>query len=164
MTGVTRGGGFRGGVVETDCSIPRVALEALHRVHLEEIERVKVLNAELSAWRAGYSNSHVAVDVALRALLIHMRAHFADEEARMRASAFPSYPLHRADHARALATAAAVEDVWLSERDHMPLWTYVDSILPAWTLQHIQEMDIVMAQYLVNHQQLRHSREALSVK
>lgn len=127
--------------------LPRVAIESMNHVHEEELALVNGLAAELEACRVGELTPG-ALDASLDALVAHMRVHFAGEEERMQAAAFPAFAIHRLDHNATLQEAQAVRDDWLARRDTELLWAYLHDTLGAWLLQHISTMDTVTALYL----------------
>lgn len=81
------------------------------------------------------------------ALFAHTQAHFADEEARMQASAYPAFGEHRAHHQnllgdmdrfcqRAGAGRSAMARAWLNDS------------LPQWFDLHARTMDSALAVHL----------------
>lgn len=88
-----------------------------------------------------------AFATALQALFEHTRQHFADEEQRMQASAYPALGEHRADHQRTLgdmdrfcqraaAGRASMARAWLNDS------------LPRWFDLHARTMDSALAAHL----------------
>ncbi len=83
-----------------------------------------------------------------REFVEHNRAHFAREEAAMKETAFPPYPVHKAEHEHALGyldqLAREVENGPPS-----PAWLQAIRLdLPDWYLRHIQTMDSVTARWI----------------
>lgn len=89
----------------------------------------------------------VAFVEQLQALFAHTHAHFADEEQRMQASAYPALGEHRAHHQhllgdlerfcqRAAAGRSAMARAWLSDS------------LPNWFDLHARTMDSALAVHL----------------
>lgn len=89
----------------------------------------------------------VAFVACLQELFAHTQAHFADEEARMQASAYPALGEHRAHHRgllgdmdrlcqRAAAGRSAMARAWLNDN------------LPQWFDLHARTMDSALAVHL----------------
>jgi hemerythrin len=127
--------------------LPRVVIESMNQVHEEELELINGLAAELEACLAGEIATE-ALDAPLAVLVAHMQVHFAGEEERMQAAAFPAFAVHRSDHNATLQEAQAVLDDWLARRDTELLSAYLHDTLGGWLVQHISTMDTVTALYL----------------
>ncbi|HID48931.1 MAG TPA: hypothetical protein EYP40_04825 [Chromatiales bacterium] len=130
---------------ETD--FPRVELEFMNQVHLEEIDMLNEL-AELFAARQAGKQVEQLLNGRLRALLEHTRQHFAQEEALMRQANFPPYPVHKQEHDRILGELEALFDGWEASGDCRALERYLLTTLPDWMVRHVASMDRVTAHYL----------------
>lgn len=118
----------------TTCAVGDARIDHTHREFLELCVAAEDAAGEAFA-------------AALQALLAHTRAHFADEEARMQASAYPALGEHRGHHRgllgelerfarRAAAGRGAMARAWLQDG------------LPQWFALHARTMDSALAAHL----------------
>ncbi len=80
-------------------------------------------------------------------LFEHTRAHFAEEEARMQASAFPALLEHRADHQRTLGDMDRFAQRAAAGRGSMAR-AWLSESLPQWFALHARTMDSALAAHL----------------
>ena len=130
-----------------EATFPRVDLEFMNQVHLEEIDMLNEL-AELFAARRAGKQVEQLLDGRLRALLEHTRQHFAQEENLMRQAGFPPYPVHKQEHDRILGELEALFAGWETSGDSRELERYLLTTLPDWMVRHVASMDKVTAHYL----------------
>jgi hemerythrin len=127
--------------------IPPVALSFMNDDHHLEACLLNDLAEALEHHRAGRAGVGTVLE-RLDALLDHTREHFAREEAAMEEAGFPPYPIHKAEHDRALAEMRAEGRAFQTTGDAQRLWTYVAEAVPAWFVQHIQSMDLVTSRFV----------------
>jgi hemerythrin len=128
-------------------AIPQVALPFVNSDHREE---GRLLN-ELAESIEGHRSGKVAVETVLHRfdeLLTHTQEHFGREEAAMRESGFPPFPIHKAEHDRVLEEMEAEEVHFRETGDTARLRAYVRDAVPAWFVSHIQSMDAVTASFV----------------
>ncbi len=127
--------------------IPLVALEDMNAVHYEEVDLINQIDALLTRIESGAAEAD-ELDALLDALQDHMIEHFRGEEARMEASGFPPYPIHKGEHDRVLLELGGLIDRWKRERDTAPVSRYIRETFPIWFEQHLGTMDAVTADFL----------------
>lgn len=127
--------------------LPRVDLEFMNDVHLEEVDIVNDLSELLDAYGDEGSSLRQISD-KFDDLIEHTKNHFAGEERLMIEGEFPPYPMHKNEHLRQLQRVAAVHANWTDTRDVEALRQFVQDELPEWVNNHILTMDTVTAQYL----------------
>ena len=84
---------------------------------------------------------------ALQDLFAHTRAHFADEEERMQASAYPALGEHRAHHRQLLGDLERFCQRAAAGRSVMAR-AWLDDSLPNWFDLHARTMDSALAGHL----------------
>lgn len=126
--------------------IKRLAVPFMNADHAEEARLLNAAADLVDAFRAG-STSAGQVAGALDALYVHMRAHFAREEAAMLDASFPAYSFHQAEHVRILGELGEAERKFREERDGEALAAYLTTV-PSWLEKHIETMDAVTARYV----------------
>ncbi len=115
----------------------RLGVEDMDQVHREFADLVNALEqADKPAFAAGFGR-----------LLAHTEAHFAAEEARMAASAFPATAEHRADHQRVLGDLHRFARQVARGRTAMAR-AYLREQIPAWFSLHAATMDSALAAHL----------------
>jgi hemerythrin len=127
--------------------LPRVELDSMNEVHLEEVDLVNELSDLLDAY-AGGTPALEAIGVKFEELVEHTKEHFAREERMMIEGEFPPYPMHKTEHENQLERVAMVKRRWSSTQDVGILRQFVQRELPEWVSYHILTMDTVTAQYL----------------
>lgn len=130
-------------------SVPRVAVESMNEVHLEEVEMLNALD-DLLAASDGSEASHAKIDASFDALVQHTRAHFASEEKLMVDKGFPAYPIHRQEHEAELLVIQRAVEAWQESRDAAGLRTWIEKDFVAWIANHIITMDTVTAQFVAS--------------
>lgn len=110
------------------------ALDVSHREFLE------LCRAAANARGASFAER-------FQALFAHTRAHFADEEARMLAAAYPAYGEHRAHHQHLLGDMDRFCQRVAAGRSSMARAWLIDS-LPCWFDLHARTMDSALAAHL----------------
>ncbi len=128
----------------TETQLPLVALAAMNDTHLEELILINKISAAIAEGNQGQ------VTQLLDRLAMHTVEHFTAEEAMMREGGFPPYPMHRAEHERALQELRIQLLIWNDKHDFDVLAHYIDETLPEWIVSHIRTMDTVTANYLVH--------------
>ena len=83
----------------------------------------------------------------LNALFAHTRAHFADEEARMQATAYPAFGEHRAHHQHLLGDLERFCQRTAAGRSAMAR-AWLNDSLPQWFDLHARTMDSALAVHL----------------
>lgn len=126
---------------------PRLPVAFMNDDHDHAAEQIETMLAALS----GYPVERQPLVAACRDFLEHNRAHFAREEAAMQASGFPPYPVHRAEHERALAWLEQLVAGLEAGLDPEAARTAVTRDIPAWLVQHIETMDRVTATWIASH-------------
>ncbi len=127
--------------------IPELPLAFMNADHAEEIRLLESLGDALAAHRRG-EGPPAAVVERLSLLAVHTREHFLREEQVMRETRFPAYPVHKADHDRALAEMDVEARRFREGGDPDRLWSYLFEVVPAWFVHHIKTMDTVTARYV----------------
>lgn len=120
--------------------LPRVAMENMNDVHLEEVALINEIDAMLE--------SDADVSAKLQELLAHTREHFEGEETMMEEQNFPPYPFHKGEHDAALEQMQKVFADFSATGDKTALTRYIRETLPAWIDNHIKTMDTVTAVFL----------------
>lgn len=124
-------------------SIPMVSIKSMNEVHFEEVLIINALLVNLEQ-----KVSFEILSTNLEKLLEHMQEHFSSEEILMQESAYPSYRIHQADHVKVLNEARYIEMMWRNRKDPSEINEYLVENLIPWLNQHIQAMDVPMADYL----------------
>lgn len=127
--------------------VPRVAVDSMNDVHLEEVAILNAFDTLLEAYDAS-DDATARIDAELAAIVEHQRDHFASEEQLMQETGFPAFPMHQQEHDRQLAVVAAIVDRWTRTRDVEVLREFFREDLPAWVAQHILTMDTITAQFV----------------
>jgi len=130
-------------------SIPRVAVESMNTVHLEEFEMLNALDDLLEA-TDGSDASYAAIDAAFDQFHQHAKDHFAAEEELMVERGFPAYPIHRKEHEAELLVIRRAIEAWQESRDAAGLRTWIAKDFAAWIANHVVTMDTVTAEFVVS--------------
>jgi hemerythrin len=125
--------------------LPKVSKEAMNDVHEEEADLV---NALLSTVDNGEANE---VTEALERLLEHMQAHFDYEEGMLKNRGFGMFDIHRSDHARIMGETRMAYMNWRNFKDRDALKAFIEEDFIEWLNLHIQAMDSVAADFLMQH-------------
>ncbi len=127
--------------------LPRAPLAFQDEDHRAE---ARLLNDAIEAVEAYRDGRFSAEDVLQRldALAIHMRGHFAREEAAMRDSSFPAYPIHKREHDRVLSELLLEAERFRFGRGVGRLLAYLTESMPVWLIGHIQTMDVVTGRFV----------------
>ncbi|BDG03085.1 hemerythrin family protein [Anaeromyxobacter oryzae] len=126
--------------------IPELPLAFMNSDHAEEVRLLEDLGVALDAHRKGGAAQPVLERLAL--LAVHTREHFLREEQVMRETAFPAYPIHKAEHDRVLAEMDQEARRFREGGDPARLWSYLFEVVPAWFVQHIRTMDHMTARFV----------------
>jgi hemerythrin len=120
-------------------------------------------NDELATGHAGIDTTHrdfiahanrlfVATDAdlpqRLREFEAHARAHFAEEDALMKSTAYPSAGCHVDEHAAVLASVAEVIELVVKQQ-RFDIGRDLTDHLMEWFPRHTDHMDKSLAQWLV---------------
>jgi hemerythrin len=130
-------------------AIPQVALDFINADHREEGRLLNHLAEALDALEAG-RGAPAAVTAHLKALRDHTAAHFGREDDAMRRTGFPAFPVHHAEHVRVLAELDDEVRRFVETGDAARLRAWVLGDVPAWFVNHIETMDLVTAQFVLN--------------
>jgi hemerythrin len=125
--------------------LPKVSKEAMNDVHEEEADLV---NALLSTVDNGEANE---VTEALERLLEHMQAHFDYEEGMLKTKGFGMFDIHRSDHTRIMGETRMAYMNWRNFKDRDALKAFIEEDFIEWLNLHIQAMDSVAADFLMQH-------------
>jgi hemerythrin len=123
--------------------IPQTALAFINDDHAEE---VRLLRAFVDVLRDGGDDA--AVTQAWEALFVHTREHFGREEAAMRETGFPPYPVHKGEHDRVLAELQQKFAAFEQSRDRVALLDYAARGITDWFVGHLQSMDFITARFV----------------
>ncbi|HTN51738.1 MAG TPA: hemerythrin family protein [Anaeromyxobacter sp.] len=129
--------------------VPELPLAFMNADHAQEMRLLEELGEALDAHRAG-KGSLAPVLERLALLAVHTREHFLREEQVMREAGFPAYPMHKAEHDRALAEMDLQARRFREGGDPAKLWSYLFEVVPAWFVHHIRTMDSVTARFVVS--------------
>ncbi len=110
--------------------------DPMDETHKEFIELVNAL--------AGASNEEAVA--ALKALITHSEAHFAQENHWMEESGFPPIHCHIGEHQRVLASLGSV--LKMAEKGNPGLGRVVAGEMPAWFDNHAATMDAALAAHM----------------
>jgi len=132
-------------MIMTEAELPKVALASMNDTHLEDLIMINELSQLIEEEKTE------AITEKLDALIEHTIEHFSAEEKMMLEKAFPPYPMHKAEHDRALAQMKEIVASWKSNNDINVLRHYIETTMPSWLVQHVSTMDTVTARYLVTH-------------
>jgi len=127
-------------------SIHLVEVDSMNTIHHEEADMLNELDELMRQHEAGTIDD-ARLDAKLDEFLHHMTAHFAGEEAQMRAIQFPPYPIHKSEHDFQIGRARQLIEEWKQSRNLAPLADYLRAELPQWLDQHIATMDKVTAHF-----------------
>jgi hemerythrin len=127
--------------------IPELPLAFMNADHAEELRLLDELGGALQAHKEAKGSLEGIIE-KLALLAVHTREHFLREEQVMRETQFPAYPVHKADHDRALAEMDQEAKRFRDGGDPDRLWSYLFEVVPAWFVQHIRTMDAVTARYV----------------
>lgn len=83
-------------------------------------------------------------------LIEHTRDHFANEEEKMRQSAFPAIDEHQSDHYRVLNEMQGFKRS-LARGRHQLVKSYINERLPEWFALHLKTMDAALAAHLLSN-------------
>ena len=123
--------------------LPKVSLNTMNDVHLEELELLNTLLADLKT-----NPDFKTISEHFEQLLAHMKEHFSSEETLMQEVQYPSFRMHKGDHDKVLNEARYVEMEWRNRKDVEALKAYLEEELLTWLDQHIKAMDTPMADFV----------------
>lgn len=123
--------------------VAQVAIECLHQDHLDVVELLNQLLADL----AGKSDAG-ELTTRFNSLIEHCANHFFCEERQMRKYNFPALEAHQAEHQRIVAEVTAVQQQWHSTADRQQLNHYLSETFTPWLLDHIQGVDVEASQFI----------------
>jgi len=129
--------------------LPRVAKAQMNTVHEEELEHINTL---LTALKESDDN---AVTKAMESLLAHMKEHFDYEEGMLKNRGFGMFEIHRSDHTRIMNETRMAYMNWRNFRDREALREFIEEEFMEWLDFHIQAMDSVAADFLVQKERAR---------
>lgn len=124
-------------------TIPLVSIESMNETHLEEVELINNLLAQLEA-----KSEFGTISKTFETLLEHIQQHFATEEKLMQEVQYPSLNMHKADHDKVLQEVRYAEMEWRNRKDVDALKEYIEEEIITWLDQHIKAMDTPMADFM----------------
>ena len=133
-------------------TIPRVEIDFMNNTHFEEIDMVKSLGEQITAYQENDvkdDNDANAISESLQAWLDHTEAHFERENELMLETQFPVYDVHRQEHTRALSEMTATVENWKENKDIEAIAEYIFSLWPNWFSGHVNTMDMMTAKFAV---------------
>ena len=128
--------------------LPRVSKNEMNDVHEEEAE---IVNALLSMIDKGEEKE---VTEATERLLAHMQTHFDYEEGMLKNRGFSMFDIHRSDHTRIMGETRMAYMNWRNFRDRDALRAFIEEDFIEWLNLHIQAMDSVAADFLMQHDKM----------
>jgi hemerythrin len=126
-------------------TVPRFGVPSVDSDHVAQARLVNDCVEAAEAHVAGRLDVRSVV-ARLDALYAQTRAHFEREEAMMRASSYPEYEEHRAEHERVLEELDAEERHFKDTDDAERLRTWLAKV-PAWFEEHVATMDRATARF-----------------
>lgn len=123
-------------------SLPMLHTASMNDTHFESIVKINALSAAIE--------NAEGIDLALRALIEHTEAHYAEEERQMLEKKFPPYPAHKEEHDASLAQMRQAAADFFEHNDARALQAYVDRELIPFFLKHTETMDAVTSIFLEN--------------
>lgn len=115
-----------------------------HRLEAELLNRAVDALAALAAGAGGAQDA----DACLDALVRHMGQHFQREDDAMRRTAFPPFPVHQAEHQRALDELSAKVREFRDTGAAATLHHYLANDAVTWFHSHLQTMDFITARWI----------------
>ena len=125
--------------------IPLVNFDEINKVHLEEVELLNSLYELLHVETPDFKK----VLLSLNELLLHVREHFANEERLMKESYYPTLQMHKAEHGKIINEINMQIMEFRNRKDYELLREYFEEEIPTWLNNHINSMDIILADFLV---------------
>ncbi|WP_300366459.1 hemerythrin family protein [Hydrogenimonas sp.] len=126
--------------------LPTVSFDEMNSVHYEEVEHINRL-LELLDTDAEISDITTAVET----LLEHMQEHFSYEESMLKNRGFGMFDIHRSDHNRIMGETRMAYMNWRNFKDRDALKDFIEEDFIEWLNLHIQAMDSVAADFLMQH-------------
>ncbi len=123
--------------------LPTVAFDEMNAVHFEEVDLINDLLAKIDG------GDDTDITRALEALLAHMQAHFDYEEGMLKNRGFAMFDIHRSDHQRIMGETRMAYMNWRNFRDRDALKDFIEDDFIEWLGLHIQAMDSVAADFLM---------------
>ena len=127
--------------------VPQVSQDFMNNTHREEVDIINALFDEILAFEKGSSTTE-KVDTKYQEWVDHTVEHFTTEEVEMIESEFPPFPMHKAEHDKALAQMREVFEAWEKQREIKILKMYFIEVVPQWLIGHISSMDAMTAHYI----------------
>jgi hemerythrin len=133
---------FEGELMPID--VPHLPIDFMNDDHLHAAVQLDAMQTALTS----YTENPWLLAQACREFLDHNRAHFAREEAAMKAAGFPPYPVHKHEHDQVLAWLENLTSALAEGIEPETARQTIKEEIPAWFLRHIQTMDSVTANWL----------------
>ncbi len=128
--------------------VPQVAMDFMNDVHIEDVDIINDLYDLIVQYTKDMSEENaVNIDMKFETWYEHTLDHFEGEEQKMLELNFPPYPMHKAEHEKALEKMESVYRKWKKEREIIPIKEYISQEIPMWLTNHIQTMDTVTAMF-----------------
>ena len=126
-------------------TLPAVAFDDMNSVHYEELDLINDLLTKIDR------GEDTDITRALEALLKHMQEHFDYEEGMLKNRGFGMFDIHRSDHQRIMGEARMAYMNWRNFKDREALKEFIEEDFVEWLNLHIQAMDSVAADFLMQH-------------
>jgi hemerythrin len=131
-------------------TIPHVDLGFMNNTHFEEIEIVKALGENITAYQQNNSEDKAKkITDSLNIWLEHTKAHFARENKLMQETHFPAYSIHSQAHEAAFNRLETITKAWQIDKNIDPVAEYVFTLWPDWFNAHVNSMDMMTARFAV---------------
>ena len=140
--------------------IPQLAFDNMNDTHGEEVELVNKLGQALLDVMQGRASSD-DVSEKLEEWIEHTREHFSTENQLMENSGFPAIEVHSAEHSRVLEQLEAIQQQWQASHQAEPVADFLFNEWVQWFDNHVNTMDMVTAQYVIQAEETRNIMEQL---
>jgi len=133
-----------------------VYIEQLEDMSLDEMQKthedeVVILNAidKLAIYYDRGQATLEELESKINEYLVHVKAHFANEERLMRKYDFPSYDMHKTAHDMFLEELNSAVDAWKRYDDINKITNFVRRT-PEWIVLHVNTVDVPTANFLAS--------------
>ncbi|MGZ3788102.1 MAG: bacteriohemerythrin [Bacteriovorax sp.] len=125
--------------------MPKVALEEMNDVHLEELSMANDIYDYLSR---PIDHDQNTIEGMLKEFVLHVHGHFYNEEQMMKETNCPILSCHEGEHQRVLSIMVQFLKDYALSKDHQMLKDFFEYEFKAWIENHILTMDTVTGMYL----------------
>ena len=126
--------------------LPTVSFDDMNSIHYEEVD---LINQLLKLLESESETSDITK--AMEKLLEHMQEHFDYEEGMLKNRGFGMFDIHRSDHQRIMGETRMAYMNWRNFKDREALKDFIEEDFVEWLNLHIQAMDSVAADFLMQH-------------